>query len=365
MESAFGRMFRKSKLAGFDRSIKQIYATYPEAAARGEWGLKRPLPSKVITRLATFKEIDSKEQITDFEAANQQYMLTMTWRENFPESQSPKYAATGDAIQDMAGIHDTLVYMGAGSSSIGASETTNSTNPTDAGPERNINTMSRAEWTDFLEEARSRRSEWKESLEMGKFAPEETMAFMNATDKLDSTNDGIHRLPTYHDYVPSSEELVVKGRVLNRVAAGYAVGVQGIVGYLPLPANMMDSGYLYRDVKTFYVHSAKFDNQGRPVVLLGLKPRGTRGPSYDFGSRATSAFSHSSAALANRAQSSADKKILVDRLKGILARNRELAKSRNTEKTEEPGTSDPAEGSAGETNPFSDTLDILDKTRHN
>ncbi|KAJ1665662.1 hypothetical protein IW140_003132 [Coemansia sp. RSA 1813] len=357
MESAFGRMFRKSKLASFNRGIKQIYATYPEAAARGEWGLKRPMPCKVTTRLATLKEIDSKEQITDFEAANQQFLLTMSWKENFPESRSPKYAATGDLMQDLASVYDMPSAYGA--SSFGDLENTRETEASKRGPQRNINTMTRVEWNDFLEEARSRRAEWKECLEKGQFAPEETMAFMNVTDKFDATNDGVHRSPTYHDYVPSSEELVVEGRVLNRVAAGYAVGVQGIVAYLPIPSHSMDDGFQYRDIKRFYVHSAKFDNQGRPVVVLGTKPRGTRGPTYSFGSRPTSTFSLSRSNTGKPGQTSAHRQGLVDRLKSIVEKNQELENRSLANKEAAMGSTKKPDGNA---DPVNDTLDLLDKT---
>ncbi|KAI9504951.1 hypothetical protein BX070DRAFT_179605, partial [Coemansia spiralis] len=242
MEGAFARLFRKSKLASFDRNIKQVYTTYPEVAAQGEWGLKRAMPCKVTTRLATIDQLDSKEQIIDFKAANQQFMLTEAWKENFVESRSPKYAGANDLLQDMTG--------------------------------RNLNMMTHAEWKRFLEEARSRRAEWKDALDKGLFAPEETLTFMNATNKLDTMHDGVHRSPTYHDYAPTNEELMVEGRVLNRAAAGYSVAVQGIIAYLPMQGHSMDAGFQYRDVKTFYVHSARFDSQGRPEVTLGIRPRG-------------------------------------------------------------------------------------------
>ncbi|KAJ1797941.1 hypothetical protein LPJ59_002818 [Coemansia sp. RSA 2399] len=358
MESAFGRLFRKSKLASFDRGIKQVYATYPKAAERGEWGLKRPMPSKVATRLATLKEIDSKEQITDFEAANQQFMLTMTWKENFPESRSPKYAATGDLMQGVASIYDMAARVDV--NSVGASEDTNETAATRSGPQRNINAMTRAEWNDFLELARARRAEWKECLEKGQFAPEETMAFMNATDKFDATNDGVHRSPTYHNYVPSSQELVVEGRILNRVAAGYAVGIQGIVAYLPMPSNSMDARFQYRDVKTFYVHSAKFDNQGRPVVMLGIKPLGTRGSAHSFGTGQTSSFTYSRASASDNSRTSGDRQKMVDRLMGLTMMNANVESKTQASggAATEPGSTDKADGDS-----VNDALDLLDKTR--
>ncbi|KAJ1737065.1 hypothetical protein LPJ72_000820 [Coemansia sp. Benny D160-2] len=323
MESSFGRMFRKSKLASLDRSIKQVYATFPEAVARGDWGLKRSMPSKVALRLATLKEIDNKEQIIDFEAANQQFMTTMTWKENFLESRSPKYSGSGDVMHEIVNVYDRPsgmsqhIYGGPGAADKSAN--------TRGKPQRNINMMTRAEWKDFLEEARARRAEWRYGIEAKEYAPEETMTFMNATDKFDSTNDGVHRSPTYHDYVPSGEELVVGGRVLNRVPGGFAVGIQGIVAYLPMQSQAIDYKLQYRDIRMFYVHSAKFDSQGQPVVIVNTKPRDNRGSMYVHASEKTSAFSYSKPDAAERSREDAQKRNLVKRLKNIVDKNRKLA----------------------------------------
>ncbi|KAJ2706775.1 hypothetical protein H4R19_004978, partial [Coemansia spiralis] len=100
MESAFGRLFRASKLASCDSSIKQIYTTYAREAPRKEWGLKRLMPSKLSTRLATIACQDTREQIVDFTSANQQYMLTAAWKENFAESYAP-----GSARPRSAALH--------------------------------------------------------------------------------------------------------------------------------------------------------------------------------------------------------------------------------------------------------------------
>ncbi|KAI8322267.1 hypothetical protein GQ54DRAFT_274786, partial [Martensiomyces pterosporus] len=239
MESAFAKLYRTSKLASYDPKIKQVYTTFSEAATQGDWGLKRTMPRKVYTRLVTIGSLDTKEQITPFESANQQVMMINAWKENFPESRPEQ---SGSAKKQ--------------------------------GAQRNLGLMTRSEWKKFLEEARSRRAEWKQALEENRLTPEESLAFMNATNLRNSSEDGVHRSPTYHDYVPASEELQVQGRVLNRAAAGYAVAVQGIIAYLPLQSHASEEGFQYRDVKTFYVHSAKFDSQGRPDVILGTRPLG-------------------------------------------------------------------------------------------
>ncbi|KAJ1898934.1 hypothetical protein LPJ66_002434 [Kickxella alabastrina] len=303
MESAFARLYRTSKLASYDRGIKQVYATYAEAAVKGDWGLKRKMPPKISTRLMTVDSLDTKEQITQFESANQQFMMVNAWKENFPESQSPEHNKNS-----IIGRYTTGQDQAA------------EENVKPTGPQVNLALMTRAEWQQFLAEARSRRGEWKESLMEGRFAPEETLAFMNATNMRDSQDDGIRRLPTYHDYVPASEELQVQGRVLNRAAAGYAVAVQGIIAYLPLQNHSSDGGYQTRDVKTFYVHSAKFDTQGRPDVILGIRPRGARESSiaFDSGSRSSFAFNK------GRGGSGKYQNAHLERIKDILKLNTAL-----------------------------------------
>ncbi|KAJ2779924.1 hypothetical protein H4R18_003739 [Coemansia javaensis] len=266
MESAFGRLYRTSRLASHDSSIKQVYTTFAKEAWRKEWGLKRAMPSKLTTRLATVSSLDTHEQTTGFASANQQFMLTAAWKENFTASQSPGHARRGAAAAHGGESTEPATAAAAG-----------------RGPQRNLGQMTRSEWRRFLEEARARRSEWREALEKGNYAPEETLAFMNATNAASAAAaDGVHWQPTYHDAAPPSEALQVYGRVLNRMGTGYAVAVQGIIASLPLQNHALEAGFAYRDVKRFYVHSAKFDAQGRPAVVLGLGPRGARDATAGF-----------------------------------------------------------------------------------
>ncbi|KAJ1937799.1 hypothetical protein FBU59_004648, partial [Linderina macrospora] len=238
MESAFARLYRTSKLASFDPKIKQVYTTFSEAATHGDWGLKRTMPSKVHTRLVTVGSLDTKEQITTFESANQQVMTINAWKENFPESRSPRSAP---ATNSMFSATLNRFTNGEEEAADGAA------NKTGSGPVRNIGLMSRQEWEEFLEEARARRGEWKQAVRDGKVVVEEALSFMNATNLRNTAEDGVHNSPTYHDYVPASEELQVQGRVLNRAAGGYAVAVQGIVAYLPMPSHQAEEGFQYRD----------------------------------------------------------------------------------------------------------------------
>ncbi|KAJ2065341.1 hypothetical protein GGI17_000393 [Coemansia sp. S146] len=351
MESAFSRLFRTSKLASYDRSVKQVYATYPEAFAQGDWGLKRSVPKKVTTRLVTIGSIDSKEQITQLESANRQYMMVNAWKENFPNSHSPGSSAPDNLMQAMFTMYESPDRRDGDESGEAAAT---------RAPPRNLGTMTRSEWKRFLEEARLRRAEWKHALEDGRFAPEETLSFMNATNLYNALGDGVHRLPTYHDHVSVSEELQVQGRVLNKAAAGYAVAVQGIIAYLPLQNHSQEAGFQYRDVKTFYVHSASFDSQGRPDVLLGIRPRGSRESLSVFDSASKSSFAYSK----TRDKGTGVKKEHLDRIRSMLRLNKLLVD--NQEPEGDAGSSVPGDSSARPTegsDPVSDALDLLNKTR--
>ncbi|KAJ2815759.1 hypothetical protein GGI24_005945 [Coemansia furcata] len=349
MESAFSRLFRTSKLASYDRSVKQVYATYPEAFTHGDWGLKRSVPKKVTTRLVTIGSIDSKEQITQLESANRQYMTVNAWKENFPNSHSPGSPAPDNLMQAMFIAYESPARRD--SDENGESAATRA-------PPRNLGTMTRSEWKQFLEEARLRRAEWKHALEDGLFAPEETLSFMNATNMYNALGDGVHRLPTYHDHVSVSEDLQVQGRVLNKAAAGYAVAVQGIIAYLPLQGHSYEAGFQYRDVKTFYVHSASFDSQGRPDVLLGIRPRGARESATVFDSRSKSSFAYSKA----HERGAGVKAEQLERIRSMLNLNKIV--SNNSEPSDGADRGAPTHSSTEKSDPVSDALDLLNKTRH-
>ncbi|KAJ1733596.1 hypothetical protein LPJ61_001488 [Coemansia biformis] len=333
MESAFARLYRSSKLASCDSSIKQIYTTYAREAPRKEWGLKRAMPSKLATRLATVASLDTREQTTDFASANQQYMLVAAWKENFTESHAPGSAHLGRTAH------------GLGGSALGSMDE----GQTRSSPQRNLSQMTRAEWKRFLDEARSRRAEWKAELEKGNYAPEETLTFMNATNATTNLSDGVHRQPTYHDSASPSEALQVHGRVLNRMGSGYAVAVQGVIANLPLQNHALESGFQYRDVKTFYVHSATFDNQGRPCVTLGISPQGTRESPAAFSMGGRGSFSP------HRPRGK-DETAMQDKLMSRIEAAMQLA-SHVSKDGKRRG------GSAGDTGPVADALDLLNQTR--
>ncbi|KAJ2771234.1 hypothetical protein IWQ56_001099 [Coemansia nantahalensis] len=339
MESAFARLFRASKLASCDGSIKQIYTTYAREAPRREWGLKRPMPSKLSTRLATIACQDTREQIIDLESANQQYMLAEAWKENFTESYAPGSARPRAAAHHHYSYHQSDDGLGADDKAQAS-----------RGPQRNLCQMTRAEWNRFLAEARSRRAEWRQALEKNIYAPQETLAFMNATNVATNVADGVHRQPTYHDSAPPSEALRVHGRVLNRVGSGYAVAVQGIIANLPLQTHALEAGFQFRDVKTFYVHSATFDSQGRPRVTLGVAPLGARAPAGSF---STNSPGSSSTVRSWGSGSRAQQDKYLARIQDAMQLVKQIGGK----------PADGAGGPEGGANPVTHVADLLNKSR--
>ncbi|KAJ2161893.1 hypothetical protein GGF46_001084 [Coemansia sp. RSA 552] len=334
MEGAFGRLYRTSKLASYDRSIKQIYTTYKSSLGRKEWGLKRRLPKKVGTQLVVLKSAETREQMVDFESANQPYLMVQSWKENFTASTSPKWAAMPEPEFGMYGAAEHP-----GDSADGRAA---------RGPQRNLGRMSRLEWRRFLDEVKARRSEWKAELAKGNYAPEEALTFVNATSVSSSTSDGVVRSPTYHDYEPPAQSVEVYGRILNRTGASYAVAVQGIVATLPHSNYIQDHGFQNRDVKKFFVHSARFDNQGRPVVVLGINPAGQSESAQAAIKSSTGTFSWKGSQAQRKRRENPD---FMKQLHNALEL-RSVVANQSGDK--------PAEGLAG---PLADALDAINKTR--
>ncbi|KAJ2326697.1 hypothetical protein IWW51_002137 [Coemansia sp. RSA 2702] len=331
MESAFARLYRTSKLASYDRSIKQIYTTYGRNARNKDWGLKRPMPSKMETMMATIGSLDTKEQIVDFVPANKEYLMLNSWKENFTRSRVPH---SGPPQSEMIGMFDVHDEQG---SQVPGPE---AAKPRARGPLRSLGKMSPGQWKRFLDEARARRAEWKGELAKGNYAPEEALTFMGATNATSAAGDGVHRQPEYHDYVPPGESLQVQGRLLGRVGSMYTVAVQGIVATLPLGNHAMEPGFQYRDVKTFYVHSAEFDHRGLPHVVLGMSPLGARESTISFRSSNRGMFAFSK----SRTGKNPVRKDYLDHIKDMMSDNIRKSKAANTD-------------------PVEDTVDFLDKNR--
>ena len=79
--SPFAAVLRRSKFVSLDTSISQIYTSSGGDLSRGNWGLKRPLPIRRRGAHITVKAVDSKEQQTEWDVADQQAKWMKMWEE--------------------------------------------------------------------------------------------------------------------------------------------------------------------------------------------------------------------------------------------------------------------------------------------
>lgn len=70
--SQFAALLRRSKFASFDPQITQVYTAYDGYAARGNFGLKRPLALRRRNAHITVQAVDSREQQTVWRSAEQE-----------------------------------------------------------------------------------------------------------------------------------------------------------------------------------------------------------------------------------------------------------------------------------------------------
>ncbi|KAI0647457.1 mitochondrial ribosomal protein subunit-domain-containing protein [Trametes meyenii] len=79
--SQFAALLRRSKFASFDPNIGQVYTTFDGHAARGNFGLKRPLALRRRNAHITVQAIDSREQQTVWKSAEPQNRWIRMWDE--------------------------------------------------------------------------------------------------------------------------------------------------------------------------------------------------------------------------------------------------------------------------------------------
>ena len=79
--SQFAALLRRSKFASFDPHIGQVYTTFDGHAARGHFGLKRPLAVRRRNAHITVQAVDSREQQTVWRSAERENRWIRMWDE--------------------------------------------------------------------------------------------------------------------------------------------------------------------------------------------------------------------------------------------------------------------------------------------
>ncbi|KAJ3557010.1 hypothetical protein NM688_g1709 [Phlebia brevispora] len=79
--SQFAVLLRRSKFASYDPRIGQVWTTFGGDAARGNWGLKRPLPLRKRAAHISISAVDTKEQQTVWKHAGTSRRFVKMWDE--------------------------------------------------------------------------------------------------------------------------------------------------------------------------------------------------------------------------------------------------------------------------------------------
>ena len=79
--SPFAALLRRSKFASFDPKIGQVYTSYDGYAARGNFGLKRPLAIRRRNAFVVVKSVDSREMQTEWHTGEKQNRWIRMWDE--------------------------------------------------------------------------------------------------------------------------------------------------------------------------------------------------------------------------------------------------------------------------------------------
>lgn len=235
MSNSFATLLRSSRLASYDRSLGQVYTTKKHLKKLGEFGLKRNLPAVIRSRYVTIEALDTAEHQTPWESGNPQVLFLKRWKENFPNSKKP--VPRSDSVK------------------------------------HNIVKMTPANFDLFLTACMKKAPEFQQLLKKKQLVSEQIYDFLDVTFAESASESPVG--PTYSEFtVPPNQPLQVEGRILNAARHGHAVGIGGVVAFLPKRHSIGLRQLGDRKVRTFYVESAHIDDEGKPKVVLTLTPHG-------------------------------------------------------------------------------------------
>ncbi|CAG8726825.1 11793_t:CDS:1 [Racocetra persica] len=249
---SFPELLRRSRLATFDPSLPQVYTSYGRYKTRGEWGLKRNLPSFLRTNVITVGALDTIEHQTPYKSAETMVKFTKCWKENFPLSKMVKPRKDEPSVI-------------------------------------NIGKMSDKEFKKFLKKkVEPRKYEWR------KLIKEFDVVSSTKVDEsgLTSVESATKKYPAFDEFLNISYErkspniqgltysynnpgtnIKVQGRILNRdIPGGVAVGVSGIVANLVSQKATLLNRINREKLETFYVEKAEFNEHGKPSVRVSKAP---------------------------------------------------------------------------------------------
>lgn len=230
MDKTFASALRHSRLASFDRKLAQVYTTSKNCKRSGEWGLKRSLPTVVRTPYITVSDLDTTEHQTPWQSGTSQVYFVRRWKENFGGSKRP--VARKEHV------------------------------------EYNVAAMTAGEFKHYVKRMTKRAGDFQAKIASKELVDDQVFDYVGATFDMEGNRQRVVG-PTYSDHT-MPHGYPVQGRILNAVEGGYAVGIGGVVAFLPKSSAVNLRRSSDKSVRTFYVVSTGFDAQGRPRVIVRL-----------------------------------------------------------------------------------------------
>jgi hypothetical protein len=262
MEKTFANLLRHSRLATYDRRLNQVYHTPKQSKHRGDWGVKRNLPTVIRTPYVTIGQLDTAEHQTPWDSGHSQVAFLNRWKENFgttntsshrtrPRHHDPRRQATGNDTDDYS----------------------------------NLASMTRSQFNHFIKHTITPEtvSAFQDALRTNQITEDQVYDYLKISFK---SEPSIVKGPFYshitaQQHVTATttsddDERVVEGRILNTQKGGYAVGIGGVVALLPkrFAVGIRKPGDRLL-VRKFFVRRAYIDDQGNPQVIVSLQPKAT------------------------------------------------------------------------------------------
>lgn len=235
MERSFASAFRQSRLATFDRTLKQVYETPLRNRLQGDWGLKRNLPNVQMAPKINVTALDTAEHQTPWKSALGQADFIHRWKENFPNSRKPV--------------------------------------PRPEHEEHNVYLMTPKEFKSFLRKIAKRAPAFQRKLKQGKVTPDQVFEYLRITFSDTPSTPVVGPTYSHHEV---EWNYAVPGRYLNIDQTGHAIGIVGVVA---LARKSQSTQEFFRNagdrsVRMFYVEQAAIDAYGRPQVVVRPFPPG-------------------------------------------------------------------------------------------
>lgn len=257
MEKTFANLLRHSRLATYDRRLNQVYHTPKQSKHRGDWGVKRNLPTVIRTPYVTIGQLDTAEHQTPWDSGHSQVAFLRRWKENFGTTNTSSH-------RTRTRHHNPLRQQ----------------TSDDSDDYYNLASMTRSQFNHFIQHT---------------ITPETVDAFQNALRTNQITEDQVydylnisfksepsivmgpfysHATQQHATTTTIDDERVVEGRILNTQKGGYAVGIGGVVALLPkrFAVGIKKPGDRLL-VRKFFVRHAYIDDQGKPQVIVSLQPK--------------------------------------------------------------------------------------------